>query len=319
MPKPYRVALNMEWTSKCNARCSMCPRDAMNENELMKPETFQTVLHHIHADQVSRVVIAGYGEPTTHPHFDEFLTSLEAQPVRFDMVTNGQLLSHERLQKMDGKLGLLMISFSSIVKAIYENVHRNLDYDRVVENILLAHRTLKKTQLGISLSPVPEALPTLGQTVTWFRKQGINGLTMSPTLYNRAGSDPDLDLPPNTLRNLIKTHGLHSQELDFVSGIGDFVGQWRSNKFKCAARNSDLFITAGGSYLQCFNDIGHNYTLGHVSEMSIQEALAKRHLVLQQQGLCDQCNMLGRYKPMEVARVAWRYSSNQITQALGNL
>ena len=86
MQKPYRVALNLEWTSKCNARCSMCPRDGMKENELMKPETFQAVLQHIRTEEVSRVVIAGYGEPTTHPHFDEFLMSLEAQQVRFDMV-----------------------------------------------------------------------------------------------------------------------------------------------------------------------------------------------------------------------------------------
>lgn len=317
MTRPYRVALNLEWTSKCNARCSMCPRDGMNENQLMKPKTFRTLLQHIRADQVSRVVIAGYGEPTTHPLFDEYLTHLEGYPVRFDMVTNGQLLSRERLEQIDGKLGLLMISFSSIVRAVYENVHRNLNYLKVVENILLAQQILKHTQLGISLSPVPEALRTLEQTVTWFRRKGIDGLTMSPTLYNRAGSDPELDVPSSTLRKLIKAHGLHSQELDFVSGISDFWGQWRSNKFKCAARNSDLFITAGGNYLQCFNDIRHHYTLGHVSDMSIQEALAKRHLMIKQQGLCDECNMLGRYKPAEIAQVAWRYGTNQIARALG--
>ena len=63
----YRIAVNVEWTSKCNARCAMCPRTMISEPKLMVLSTFEQVLSRLTAEDVFRVIIAGYGEPTTHP------------------------------------------------------------------------------------------------------------------------------------------------------------------------------------------------------------------------------------------------------------
>ena len=35
----YRIAVNVEWTSKCNALCPMCPRDLIENPILMKEQT----------------------------------------------------------------------------------------------------------------------------------------------------------------------------------------------------------------------------------------------------------------------------------------
>ena len=63
----YKVAVNFEWTSKCNARCIMCPQDMIEHPQLMMADTFYKALERINTDDVFRTVIAGYGEPTTHP------------------------------------------------------------------------------------------------------------------------------------------------------------------------------------------------------------------------------------------------------------
>lgn len=314
MIRNYRVALNIEWTSKCNARCSMCPRGGMAKGQNMSPGIFDKTLQRINARDVSRCVIAGYGEPVTHPDFDAFVARLEDTPVRFDMATNGELLSEERLRKIDGKLGLLLISFSSIVPEVYAEVHRFLDYSKVVENILIAQRTLKKTVLGISLSPVPPAIATLDETITWFKQHGIHTLTMSPTLYNRGGAGTDFGLSPGYLRQVIKRYGLHSQELDFVTGIRDFFGQWLNNEIKCPARNSDLFISSAGDYLDCFNDINHLTCLGNVNDTSIRDILRVREQSRSCSALCSECNLANRYGASELVQVAVKYGGNRFRE-----
>ncbi|MBT4161882.1 MAG: radical SAM protein, partial [Gammaproteobacteria bacterium] len=158
---PYKIAVNWEWTSKCNARCSMCPREDIVNPQIMDRATFDQVLNRIDADDAFRCVIAGYGEPTSHPLFDEFIEVLREHPVDFDMVSNGQLLNGERLAKLDGAVGKLIVSFSSISPAVYKRVHVNLDQEKVKANILAAKRSLKQTRLGISLTPMPECLDTL--------------------------------------------------------------------------------------------------------------------------------------------------------------
>ncbi len=77
MPRPsYRIAVNVEWTSKCNARCAMCPRSMISNPKVMSLATFEQVLPRLTAEDVFRVIIAGYGEPTTHPRFDEFVEAM---------------------------------------------------------------------------------------------------------------------------------------------------------------------------------------------------------------------------------------------------
>jgi MoaA/NifB/PqqE/SkfB family radical SAM enzyme len=112
--KPYKIALNWEWTSKCNAKCSMCPREDIINPLIMDKPTFSKILTRIKKEDAFRCVIAGYGEPTNHPLFDLLIEDIRKHPVEFDMVTNGQLLDVERLKKIDGSLNQLIISFSSI-------------------------------------------------------------------------------------------------------------------------------------------------------------------------------------------------------------
>jgi MoaA/NifB/PqqE/SkfB family radical SAM enzyme len=303
----YKVAVNLEWTSKCNARCIMCPQDMIEHPQLMSVNTFYKALERINTDDVFRTVIAGYGEPTTHPRFMEFVSAIGDHPGRFDMVSNGQLLDEKKLRHLDGKINLLVISFSSINADVYRSVHVKLDHEKVKANIILAKRILKRTSLAISLTPLVECIETLPETIRWFHKQGIEQLTMSPTLYNRAGSMEQHKHATERLREIIREYHLHSQELDFVPSVKDFVLQFWHNRFRCIPRNSDLFITASGDYLYCYNDISHKQTFAHIDQLSVRKALNKREKMTAIPEICENCNMRNRYKTGEVARVAAHY------------
>ncbi len=305
--KPYQLAANMEWTSKCNARCLMCPQALIQNPQLMTRAIFDRALRRISPDRIFRTVIAGYGEPTTHPDFMYFVSQIRAHPGRFDMVSNGQQLNEERLRHLDGSIDLLVISFSSIDKAVYNKVHAKLDHEKVKENIILAQKLFKKTQLGISLTPMVECLDSLPETIEWLKAQGVELLTMSPTLYNRAEA-ASYELETQRLRKIIKDYSLHSQELDFIPSLKDIGKQYIKNRFKCIPRNSDIFITASGDYLYCYNNISHQHKIGHINDYSIDEILAIREKTAPIGALCDACNMQERYKLSEVVGVAGRYT-----------
>jgi MoaA/NifB/PqqE/SkfB family radical SAM enzyme len=281
----------------------------------MPLETWRKTLERLSPDEVFRVVLAGYGEVTTHPRFAEFVEAMRDHPVRFDMVSNGHLLDAEKIARLDGVIDLLIVSFSSIDPEVYGRVHANLDQQRVMENIKRAQEMFRHTKLGISLTPMPECLPSLPDTIGWLRAQGIDLLTMSPTLYNRGGSLKEYELASSELRRLISEHGLHSQELDFIPGVGEIYRQWRSNRFKCVPRNVDLFVAANGEYLYCYNDAAHRNAIGNVMTDSIAQTIRRREDMAAIDSLCGPCNMRDRYGPAELLRVGMNMAGARLRRA----
>ena len=132
---------------------------------------------------------------------------------------------------------------------------------------------------------------------------------MSPTYYDRAGAQPTEGQPDHErLCSEIRRHRLGSQETAFIPGAGEIVGQWRANRFKCVPRNTNVLVTASGDYGYCFNDIRTTERLGHVSEVSLREALRRREAMEERHDICGQCNLRQRYRPRELARVAISYA-----------
>lgn len=295
----YRIVVNIEWTGACNARCIMCPRDALARPQHMNEATYRRILSRLAPCDVFRAVIAGYGDPTVHPHFDRFVELTREAPVPMDMVTNGEWLDEARLKALDGVFDTLVVSFSSIDAAVYRHVHAGLDQQRVMNNLILAQRTFRKTRLAVSLTPLTECIETLPETIAWLRNQNIDLLTMSPSLYDRAGTVKLQNTEAPDLRRVIRQYGLHSQEYDFVPSVGDFFGQWRANRFRCLPRNSDLAIAANGSYQYCFNDPGHRRPLGTVANLGIREILVLREHTSPDPELCTGCVTRTRYRLRE--------------------
>lgn len=290
----------------------MCPQSEIQHPMLMKPQIFDQTLERLAEANIFRVVIAGYGEPTTHPQFMPFIDQIRGQTTRFDMVSNGHLLDMDKIRHIDGVIHTLTVSFSSINPDVYREVHVNLDHELVKDNIVQAHNNLKKTRLAISLTPLMQCLDSLEDTILWFRQRGINNLSMSPTLYNRGGNLRDHQIATERLRNMIQRYHLHSQELDFVPALSDIARQCFYNRFRCIPRNVDLFIASNGDYLYCYNDISHQHLIGNIETLSVDEVLTKRERMGAIPSLCDGCNMRNRYGAIEAIKVAYQFTKDRL-------
>lgn len=75
----------------------------------------------------------GYGEPTIHPQFREFIEHLSRFRVMIDFITNGTQLTEELCDFLVKKnVAKVTVSFSGNNKSDYENIYIGGDFDKVL-------------------------------------------------------------------------------------------------------------------------------------------------------------------------------------------
>jgi len=300
-----KTSINIELTNKCNASCLTCPREYIKDIGEMSIETFKLLLKRIYQDRkrISMVNMSGYGEGVMHKNFfkileliKEFNNNLVRQkekPLKFALVTNGQDLNERKLRAIEGVLDRVSISFATINPKNYERIHKGLNYDKVVFNIELARKILRKTRIVLHLTPTKFTMQDIEPTVKYWRKEGIREIILFPFTFNRAGSLKIKDnLEINQKRNLELARKLRLKQLEevFIPGMKDFLAIL-TKKVPCLARLACLYIDWKGNYHYCINDIAGKHITGNIKEKSIGEILKLHDKIYFSNKLCSRCNM----------------------------
>ena len=145
LPK-WPLEVFLEISNICDLQCAMCPTfSALNPNRfkilknndrglLSYEETaapMESVLEHaliVHA--------FGYGEPTIHPQFREFISYLSRFEVMVDFFTHGMHLTEDMCEFLvQQNVVRITISFSGATQEEYENVYLGGDFQRVLTGI----------------------------------------------------------------------------------------------------------------------------------------------------------------------------------------
>jgi len=131
------MALQVEFTSRCNLRCRMCPLTTKTSSSSATPgPIFDAVFDEVLA--VARrcrwVIVAGYGEALTNPQCLPMLRALDAEGIDMSIATNGIALSRETARSLSEirNLSMINVSIDSPDPEVYRsvrqgNVHRALD------------------------------------------------------------------------------------------------------------------------------------------------------------------------------------------------
>ena len=111
---PYFSWIDISLTELCNRKCVFCPRHDSDEYP-NQPLHFSTQLATKVASELKSldykggVVFCGYGEPFMHPHIFELINIFK--DVRLEIVTNGDLLTSEKIRKaFDSGLSFMCVS-----------------------------------------------------------------------------------------------------------------------------------------------------------------------------------------------------------------
>lgn len=129
-------AFQIEITSRCNAKCIMCPRTTLSgwKNGDMALDTFLSLAESF--DMSNHVHLQGWGEPLMHPELDNMIKAVKDSGAKAGFTTNGQLLNKERsMAYMDLGLDIMAVSLAGADKTTHEAIRIGTDFEKIVDNI----------------------------------------------------------------------------------------------------------------------------------------------------------------------------------------
>jgi radical SAM protein with 4Fe4S-binding SPASM domain len=135
---PLPAHLQLEITSACNLRCTMCLvsyRPPVNKLAgAMPPWLFNRVLDEV--PSLRKLTLQGLGEPLLSPYLMEMLAGAAAAGVAVGFNTNATLLSPARAAALvETRLDWLHVSLDGATARTYEGIRVGADFDTVVANL----------------------------------------------------------------------------------------------------------------------------------------------------------------------------------------
>jgi radical SAM protein with 4Fe4S-binding SPASM domain len=130
--KPQRFVFEM--TSACNLNCAMCGRNSAD----FKPTRFDPAWL-AKFDGVARfveeVTLMGWGEPTAHPDFVEFLRWASGHGLRKYFCTNGMKLRDLLPSIFEEQVDVIAVSIDAADEALNYEIRRGSNMDRILGGI----------------------------------------------------------------------------------------------------------------------------------------------------------------------------------------
>lgn len=130
--KPRRLVF--ELTNACNLRCKMCGRNSAT----FKPTVFNTEwLNRFEGvvKEIEEVTLMGWGEPTVHPQFADFLNWAHDKGLRKYFCTNGMRLDVLFDDIFKTEADIIAVSMDGACAKTNEEIRRGADFDKILKNI----------------------------------------------------------------------------------------------------------------------------------------------------------------------------------------
>jgi MoaA/NifB/PqqE/SkfB family radical SAM enzyme len=167
----------IEPTTRCNFTCGFCAGRSMEQRDL-DWAAFRNFLA-LHPG-LRHVELQGEGEPLLHPRFFDMLASCRARGIRVSLITNGSLLSPERVERLlDAGVGSIHVSIESANPARFEAI-RGGKFRKVRDGIALLvqrrrERTLSEPLVGLAVTVLKTTIGGLDDVARLYLELGLDG------------------------------------------------------------------------------------------------------------------------------------------------
>ena len=102
---------NIHLDGRCNYRCAHC-FDTCLPKTGMAPEQWKGHLEYLKSIGITKINIAG-GEPFLYPHLVEMCELIKSMGFTVSIVSNGSLITKEKIEQLAGTVGWLGLSVDS--------------------------------------------------------------------------------------------------------------------------------------------------------------------------------------------------------------
>jgi radical SAM protein with 4Fe4S-binding SPASM domain len=135
---PLPRHLQLEITSACNLRCTMClVRYRPPVNKLagaMRPDLFHRLITEV--PSLTRLTLQGLGEPLLSPYLPEMIRTAVEHRITVGFNTNATLLTERRARELvESRVDWLHVSLDGADAGTYEKIRDGAHFDGVVANL----------------------------------------------------------------------------------------------------------------------------------------------------------------------------------------
>lgn len=155
MSKPQRLVFEM--TNSCNLNCVMCGRNVRH----FKPTHFNIDWLEKFNDitpYIEEVTLMGWGEPTMHPQFVDFLKWANSHDLQKYFCTNGMKLGELQDTIFKQQVDIIAISIDAADNESNQAIRRGADLNKIIENL---KGIVEEKQRRNSLFPYMNSVTTL--------------------------------------------------------------------------------------------------------------------------------------------------------------
>jgi MoaA/NifB/PqqE/SkfB family radical SAM enzyme len=270
-----RIGVDIEWTNRCNATCSFCPRDKMPTQGMMKLDVFKQILVRCKELPILPVAKAcGTGEPLIHPQSVEFVQYATEQGFDFNITTNASLLTPQKSKALFAA-GLSQLNLSvSATGQLYNQIY-NLEFDTVRRNIEAAiQQNSGNCKIMLTIVEFDDNRDQIDEIKAFWQNIGITRFNIN-RVHNRGGYAEQF------------CHDAFNT--DFEKEAMQILAD---NQMSHLCSVPYLFVIIGwdGQYYLCCHDWKKRYPMGSVFDFSIEEAGFRKLAATRDRSPCKACS-----------------------------
>jgi len=262
------AVLDLEVTSRCNARCVFCPRDALHRGAThIDFSLVERIAAELKDAPRRRVVLCGVGEPLLHPRILDIVERLSAAGAEVCMTTNGAALTPAQFLHLEAR-GLAQLNVS--LNALSESTHAALmktapltQITAAIDGILEDVRARKSpVEINVSFVLCDANQHELDDFIARWRDAGVAQIFIHP-LNNRAG------LLTGRVTPCDPAPAARAYARD-PRVVVDLFDQPRENEGICTIAQGIDFITVDGRVPLCVLDYEERHVIGNITHEPFQ-------------------------------------------------
>lgn len=174
--------MDVEITSYCNYRCTMCPH-SLTGNLCAKNMSFEQLKKLAGLfPYCKRVMIQGDGEPLMHPDFVEISTFISSFGCNLCTTTNLSLLSEETVHVLAEKYELVTVSCDAGNKSLYETIRTNGNFEKFSNNLRLLMSYADPNRIVVNAVIMGQNIDFLDELLQYLSNYGIKKVVFSNLL-----------------------------------------------------------------------------------------------------------------------------------------
>jgi radical SAM protein with 4Fe4S-binding SPASM domain len=251
------TALQVEVTTSCNLKCTMCEHTFMQEiGRNLKFSEFKKILDENKNVQV--VNLTGIGEALLNPEFIKMIEYAKSNGIYVWFNDNFTLMNQEKAEKLL-ELGadFIILSLDGATKKTYEKIRVGADFDKVTKNFVMLRKLrdkkkLEKPKLGINSVVLKENFHEIEEMVKLVNElKADNLMFVSIVMSDNTGKLSLWNLDSNETRPFVEKAKQTAEKLN-VKVIGwPSVELKKTEKTGCVYPWVNPYIGFNGDVLPC--------------------------------------------------------------------